>query len=132
MGRPTKLTDNYLKALEKVLNNELNAIIHTDEELFLLINEQLDDSEKICYATFKNYKSENLTDEKIEAFLALYKKALANQKNELFKSLKSDDKAWQRWAWIIERKFDDWNLRNIGVQKVDLKTEIKVKLPDDN
>lgn len=22
-----------------------------------------------------------------------------------------DDPQWQKWAWIIERKFDEWNIR---------------------
>ena len=44
--------------------------------------------------------------------MRLYKKALTIQKKNLFKKLQSDDDKWQKYAWIIERKFDDWNLRS--------------------
>jgi len=40
-----------------------------------------------------------------------YKKALIIQKENLFKKFSNDDRAWQRWAWIIERKFSEWNLK---------------------
>jgi hypothetical protein len=45
--------------------------------------------------------------------LSLYKKALTNQKKGLFNKL-WDDTQWQRYAWIIERKFSDWNLVQIS------------------
>ena len=44
-------------------------------------------------------------------FCPLIKKALIRQKVSLFEKLKGDDKQRQRYAWIIERKFDDWNLK---------------------
>jgi GTP-sensing pleiotropic transcriptional regulator CodY len=46
--------------------------------------------------------------------LSLYKKALTIQKKSLFENLKNDDKSWQRYAWIIERKFSDWNLKHLS------------------
>jgi DNA-binding MarR family transcriptional regulator len=50
-------------------------------------------------------------------FCPLIKKALRNQKENLFKKFSNDDRAWQRWAWIIERKFSEWNLKNINENK---------------
>ena len=119
-GRPTKLTVRFIEAAEAVLNKDINAIIHTDEDLLMLINELLDKKERIHINTLCNWKSKTKEgkdlDELGEQFLCVYKKALSEQKADLFKSLKSDDKAWQRFAWIIERKFGDWNIR----QKVDV------------
>jgi len=120
-GRPSK-AKNFLVAMGDVLNEDINSIILTDEELFLLANEKLNSKDKICYATFKNYKSNSskLTAETkalYDEFLALYKKAILKQKKGLFTSLKKDEKAWQRYAWIIERKFDAWNLRKVSEVK---------------
>lgn len=122
-GRPSKI-EKVTKALETVLHKDINAVILTDEELFILVNEELEQNDRICYATFKNYKAEVNNPEKAEEiaiyekFLALYKKALLKQKADLFQKLHNDPQAWQRYAWIIERKFDAWNLRNIGVNTV--------------
>lgn len=33
------------------------------------------------------------------------------QKQELFSKMGDDNKARQKWAWILERKFDDRNIR---------------------
>jgi len=115
-GRPTKLTKTFLEIADEIINNDINAIIHTDEELLLLINEKLEGEEKISQRTFERWKAKsNKVDDldKIgKSFVALIKKALIKQKQYLFEELRGDDKAWQRWAWIIERKFDDWNIRH--------------------
>ena len=116
-GRPTKLTERFLDATRAVLFKNINAIIHTDEDLLEMINELLNPEERICTATFENWKAKNKEDnEEIldqigRQFLGLIKKALREQKTNLFNSMTCDDKAWQRWAWIIERKFGDWNIK---------------------
>ena len=38
---------------------------------------------------------------------------MISQKQNLFKKYEDEDKAWQKWAWIIERKFSEWNLKKI-------------------
>ena len=48
------------------------------------------------------------------SFVILIKRALLTQKENLFKKFANDDRAWQRWAWIIERKFSEWNLKQIS------------------
>lgn len=114
-----KLTQNFLNAFESVIkedniNSKYPAIFHTDEELFTLTNDKLTDKEKICYATFKNWKAGNLENPLLKSFLALYKSALLKQKEILFKEMIDEPKVWQKWAWIIERKFSAWNLKNIN------------------
>ena len=113
-GRPTKLTNDFLEAAESVLNQDINAIIFTDDELRIAINEELSKDAQISNTTFENWKAWKLEDSiNYQKFLVLYKKALNLQKNMLFKSMKDDSNWWQRFAWIIERKFSDWNLKQI-------------------
>lgn len=50
--------------------------------------------------------------ENFSQFCRLIKKALVTQKQSLFKKMLLDDK-WQRYAWIIERKFESWNLKQV-------------------
>ena len=110
--RPSKI-EWFLVWMSKVLWDWLNSIILTDEELFLLANEELEEKDRICYATFKVYKASKNKEEAewYTKFLALYKKALTEQKKNLFQKLEWNEWQWQKYAWIIERKFDDWNLR---------------------
>lgn len=124
--RPTKLTDEFLKVVENVLNDNINSIILTDEELFELINGNLGEEQRICYATFKNYKASKNKEESelYNRFLSLYKKAITVQKKSLFDSLKKDTNSWQRYAWIIERKFSDWNLKQISERKFEWELKI--------
>lgn len=116
-GRPTKMTPQFIKAAEDVLSRGLTAIIFTDEELLDEINEQLPEDAQVAKRTFEDWKSGNFDDrtEEGRAFLRLIKNAIRLQKENLFSNL-SKDKAgeWQKWAWIIERKFSDWNLKQIS------------------
>ena len=130
-GRPTKLTERFIHATEQVLFGKTkdptctNAIIFTDEELIFQINELLQPEERIDERTFQRWKAKSKEkdapkDERQENFVVLYKKALVQQKNYLFEQLKTaGDKSWYRYAWIIERKFDDWNIK----QKIDHTTK---------
>lgn len=120
-GRKTKLTQEWLDIAEEVLHEDINAIILTDNELREEINDRisrgLSDKEAkkktITDRTFESWKAGDLKDPIGNAFLRLYKKALRTQKQNLFAKLQNEDNpTWQRYAWIIERKFDNWNLRN--------------------
>lgn len=110
-GRPTKLL-TWIEAFQKVVNEDINAIILTDDELRMLTNELVEENQQITDRTFESWKAGDLKDRIYFDFLRLYKKALTIQKKNLFKKLQSDDDKWQKYAWIIERKFDDWNLRS--------------------
>ena len=115
-GRPSKLTENFLEAAEKIINEDINAIILTDEELIDAINELLEEEAQITHRTFMSWKAKNKEDyesidENGKRFLHLVKKALRKQKAGLFDKFREEPNQWQRWAWILERKFDDWNIR---------------------
>ncbi len=116
--RPTKLTKKFIQVANEVINSDINAIIYTDEELLFLINEKLPAVEKVGNSTWEDWKagkSPKKDTKNLDSFRALVKKALLFQRDSLFNSMRKDEKAWQKWAWIIERKFDDWNIR----QKID-------------
>ena len=128
MARPTKLTEKLLKSFKEVLEEWQNALLCTDAELILLLNEKLEDKEQIAEDSFKRYKTWSLKDcdNVLSQFCALYKRALIKQKDDLFQRLKSDDKARQRRARIIERKFKAWNLRIL--QDTNLNANVTAKV----
>lgn len=109
MARPTKLTKEWLEAAEKVINDDINAIILTDEELVSEINELLEEKQRISDRTFRSWKEKG--EKAGKSFFLLIKKALYKQKKHLFEEFRREPNQWQRWAWIIERKFDDWNIK---------------------
>ena len=114
-GRPTKLTQKFLDIANEVMNEDINAIILTDEELLMLINEQLVGREKVANKTFQDWKAGRTKSARGVGFRFLLKEAIIRQKKDLFNQFRAEPNQWQRWAWIIERKFDDWNIR----QKID-------------
>lgn len=113
-GAPTKCNSKFIKAVEKVVNKDINAIILTDEELLMLINDELEIRDRVALSTFKKWKAGEIKEDyNYKKFLYLYSKALTRQKQNLFRELgDTSQQQWQRWAWIIERKFDDWNIRH--------------------
>jgi len=111
--RPSKI-EKWIVWFEEVLKDSDNALLCTDEELVMLVNETLPEEEKIHENTFINWKAWEISDEYKEfyaEFLCLYKNALLKEKKSLMKKFKEDQWQWQKWAWIIERKFDEWNIR---------------------
>ena len=117
VGRPSKI-NKVLEVAENILFKE-SLMLLTDEELVFLINEQLSDKDKISDRTFARWKAKDFDDDDPlgKTFVMLIKKALLIQKESLFKKFQNDDRAWQRWAWIIERKFSEWNLKIITENK---------------
>lgn len=124
-GRPTKLTKDFIKAAEYVLFEDINTIIFTDSELLMLINERLEPKARVSDSRFEAWKvackGDGPKDDVMNQFRVLIKKALSEQKKNLFMKLQTSKFGeWTKFAWIIERKFDDWNLRN----KTDFKGQV--------
>jgi len=128
VGRPSKI-NKFIEVAKEVLFKE-SLILLTDEELVFLINEQLDEKDKVAIRTFKLWKSGDYSEKEDigKEFLPLIKKALLIQKESLFKKFQNDDRAWQRWAWIIERKFSEWNLKKISESTTEVKGEVSTKV----
>ena len=116
-GRPTKLNDKLIEAMEEVLSDDIKVVALTDKELIETINYKLDEKDQIAVRTFEEYKAGNREGNPVmKEFMWLYKKAYNKQKQNLIARIMEDDKAWQRFSWIMERKFTDWNMRKIVIE----------------
>ena len=95
------------------------VVVYTDKELVEFVNMHLDERDQISIASFERYKKgEIVDDEYVHLFVRAYKRALFLQKRRLMESLEDDvPGGWQRYAWILERKFDEWNLRAKSVDE---------------
>ena len=107
--------EKFTEALERVVNKDHSvgyAIIWTDEQILDATNELLEPQDRLDARTLQRYKAGEIKDDRVaEAFVSYYKKALRIQADNLFELLRSDvPGGWQRYAWILERKFDDWNM----------------------
>jgi len=125
-GRPTKLTDNFLKVMEEVLSDGLNIRALTDIDLIEEINDRLPEKEQVSLRSWKDWKHGNLkeNDERLDTFFAFYKKAFRGQKRNMINSLEGEKQTWVKYAWIMERKFDEWNLR----KKTENETKAEVSI----
>ena len=109
-GRPTKLTEKFRNVFNRVLKDSIKALL-TDEKLLFLVNEELEEDEKISNTTFKRWKSGGTKDSKGQEFRSLIKKALIKEEIGLLEEVKEGKLNWQSKAWILERKFDEWNIK---------------------
>jgi len=109
MARKTKLTDKFIQVTQNVVNEGDNAILFTDQELLEEINESLPESEQISKRTFERYIEKN----EVPEFCRIIKKARRIQKRNLLTQMKQAKAGdWQKYAWILERKFsDEFNLK---------------------
>jgi hypothetical protein len=117
-GNPGKY-QLFVSALEELFStDDWNAwvIACTDEELLFMVNQKLDEKDRILSRTFRNYKKGELPRSEgdydyLSMFDSSYKKALIGQKLIVMQKLAGDSPgAWQKWAWILERKFDEFNM----------------------
>ena len=117
-GRPTKINKPLIDAIKKVVDDN-KVFICTDEDLVMLINKELH-PKKISIDAFKRWKRGILpkTDKGsryVAEFIHVIKVALYKEKENLFRKLDSGRAGeWQKYAWIIERKFSEWNLKTIS------------------
>lgn len=110
-GRPTKLTPEVLKTLQKVITD--NVLFCTDQDLIFLLNEALPEKNRFSYEAFSKWKrgERQRNSALYPEFVRLIKKALLKEKRTLLMQLKTGQDNWQARAWILERKFDEWNLK---------------------
>lgn len=120
VGRPSKIS-KFIEAANLVFEEEKNTVfIYTDEELLFLVNEKLDPEDQITQRTFERWKA-LLKEDKLEElpyefilFCRLIKKALIAEKKNIMGAFATEKMQWTKWAWIMERKFKDWNLNAIN------------------
>ncbi len=105
----------------------------TDEDLYFEVNKRvkkIDPMLTVSYDTFRAYKVEVNTkkyeelEPRLQKFLTLYATAIFIQKKKLFRKMQWDEKGWQRYAWIIERKFSDWNLKHISEETKNINVKV--------
>lgn len=126
-GAKGKLNERFIEALTEVVNE--NILFATDEELVDEINALLEPENQITYDGFSNWKRGTRQSENdlYPLFVRLIKKALLKEKKRLLKLLEKDPQGWQRYAWILERKFDEWNIKI----KSEVKQEVNIsQLPN--
>jgi len=116
-GRPSKIGP-FIKEAKKLFDEDMAVIIHTDEDLVDIINSRLEEEQRITQRTFRSWKEKASNNKPIndpigDQFLPLYKNALNEQRKNLFDKFE-DSQQWQKYAWILERKFKEWNLRHIS------------------
>jgi hypothetical protein len=113
-GRPYKM-QAWLNQLNQVLEDE-DILFLSDKDLQFLVNRKLPLDQQITSRTFENWKAGKFApDEEIgKQFIQSIQFALIKQKQFLSKKMIDDDKNWQRYAWIMERKFTEWNLKHIS------------------
>lgn len=118
-GRPFKMKIWVDKLKEVLEENEIAFI--TNEDLVFLVNEKIDDpSHEITIRTYKNWIAGKFhPDEEVgKKFIKLVKNALIKQKQNLVKKMfEGDDKYWYKYGWLLERKFQEFNLKAISEVK---------------
>lgn len=120
-GRPTKLTEEFISAMIEVINEDDNALIFTDAELLFLINDRLPPEARVHRDTFSLWKNGKISDDvRAHRFFSVYTRALLRQKKNLFQKLDDpNNDRWQKDSWKIERKFEDWNIKQkIGITTI--------------
>lgn len=132
--KDVKLNERIIEQFHKILSDELNVLYLTEEELCFLVNDWLQEEDKFSYSTFQNRKKnaieENSKKKEIDnknadaynrqmykKIFECFEKAKIKTKKILFNPLIKWEINWQSKAWIIERKFSDWNLKHISENK---------------
>ena len=138
-GRPTKI-EKFVEAFKKVIEDTDTTIL-TDKELFILVNGRLHKKNRISISTFEAWKgpsrdkyfdSHDYPKEAVEEFIDLMELTRVQQKLNLFNNLTDKkNRNWTQNAWLLERKFEDLNLkkvtenRNINENTQTVKIEVR-------
>lgn len=144
--RPAKINRLWIDTAIELTSNEMNIIALTDMEYLETVNEKVEDKLKeqnkyvskkeirkhqISDGTFMEYKagkelSNPVAQAMLDEFSEVYKKAIKIQKKNLMIAMAKEDKSRQRFAWIIERKFGDWNLKKVSEKKIEHSGNINI------
>lgn len=113
----SKMT-KWLPALKEVLDSD-NILLLCDKDLVFLVNQKLQPDERIteeCFSMWKGNKRNAPSEEIGKQFIELIQYALIKQKMSIERKMfdETNSTNWQRWAWLLERKFEEWNLKHIS------------------
>ncbi|MBC5836786.1 hypothetical protein [Flavobacterium muglaense] len=129
VGRPFKM-QVWVQQLNTVLEAD-DIISYTDEDLVFLVNRGLPIDSQISKSTFEKWKAGKFhpTEEIGKEFIGMIHLALIRQKAILVNKLMNDTTGqWTRYAWLLERKFAEWNLKHISenINKNEQETIIQI------
>lgn len=129
VGRPFKMMA-WCLALSQVLEDE-NTLFLSDRDLVFLVNQKLPAENQVDKRTFENWKAGkfHVNEDVGREFIKLIEISLIKQKQELGDKLLNDTSAqWTRIAWILERKFAEYNLKHISenINRNENKTIIQI------
>jgi hypothetical protein len=114
-GRPFKMQE-WVSELVNILSEE-DILFLSDKDLVFLVNRRLTEENQISISTFEKWKSGKYApnEEVGKEFVGCINLASIRQKQMLSKKMMEDNNGqWTRFAWIMERKFSDWNLKHIS------------------
>ena len=115
VGRPFKMK-GFIDVFKEVLEEE-NSLFITEKDLLFLANKKLKKKDRITLRTFQNWKAGEFhqDEETGEEFLELVDEMLIRQKQYLGKMmLDTNNSSWTKYAWALERKFDEFNLKHVS------------------
>jgi hypothetical protein len=120
-----------LNALKEVIEDPLIAYLFHDQELLWMANERLDDKHKVSLRTFDEYKAgkklKSDTSNRLDIFSQILKKARMDMTYNLAKKMLEDSNQWQRYAWWLERKRKELNIRHEHKIEVEKKEVVAFK-----
>ena len=114
-GRPFKIR-GFIEAFKEVLEEE-NSLFITEKDLVFLANKKLDKKDRITLRTFQNWKSDKFheDEETGQEFKDLVEEMLIRQRQFLGqKMFETNNNSWTKFAWLLERKFDEFNLKHVS------------------
>ena len=105
-------------AFSEVVNDDINSMILDFVEIILLTNDKLPKEKNIDSDDFLKWLNgaENEARNNNELYselLKIYDRARIEQKQAYIKFLTTaSSKNWQKYAWLLERKYNDLNLQH--------------------
>lgn len=127
MPRNTKINLEIIDIFRKMVAEENMLLACTDEDLVIMLNERLFVEHRISYRTFQRYKRRALKNTQIPDADPLYldlffilRRAYVELRIQMLKAMQADSYSARRYAWIMERKFKEWNLKwNAPEEEID-------------
>ncbi|MEW5675556.1 hypothetical protein ABGT15_04525 [Flavobacterium enshiense] len=125
----------WIIGLKKVLAEEKIEFL-SDDDLFHLVNHRLNKKNRIAKRTFDYWKAGKYAPDDVigEEFMDLIKLSRIKQKQALGqKMFEENNMSWTKYAWILERKFEELNLKRISenVNKNETTTIIQISAGND-
>ena len=129
----------FLKFAKEIIEKEPDMVIALDiKDIYAIIYDQVPLQFKISYEYFMkllnaNYCEEYYSDETqlvSKNFISFFNALKAKQHLAIYKKMKSDDKAWQREKFILERR-NKIIWEEIKEETYNGPTEIKVTFSED-